>query len=231
MKTLAAIPCYNEGLAIGSVVLKASRHEDEVLVVDGGSTDDTAEIAKEAGAAVVAYEENKGKGRAVKNALRYAIEHGFDALVLLDGDGQHDQREIPKLLEPLTNDAADIVIGFRTFDQMPAYRRVGRAVLDHATGGPVRDSQSGFRVLNRRAIELLADTLVKDDFAVESEMTRLANDQHLRFADVQINCKKKPFFQKVLKALPTTFLSKRKLDQRNMFLRSKKVPYPLQIKW
>ena len=224
MKTLAAIPCYNEGLAIGSVVLKASRHEDEVLVVDGGSTDDTAEIAKEAGAAVVAYEENKGKGRAVKNALRYAIEHGFDALVLLDGDGQHDQREIPKLLEPLTNDAADIVIGFRTFDQMPAYRRVGRKVLDSATGGPVRDSQSGFRVLNRRAIELLSGTLVKDDFAVESEMTRLANDQHLRFADVQINCKKKPFFQKVLKALPTTFLSKsfKNLTKETCFCEAKK---------
>jgi glycosyltransferase involved in cell wall biosynthesis len=57
----------------------------------------------------------------VKTALRYAVEHGFDALVLLDGDGQHDPREIPKLLEPLTNDAADLVIGFRSFEQMPAY--------------------------------------------------------------------------------------------------------------
>jgi hypothetical protein len=90
---------------------------------------------------------------------------------------------------PLTNDTADLVIGFRTFDQMPAYRRVGRAVLDHATGGPVRDSQCGFRALNRHAIELLADTLEKDDFAVESEVTRIANDQNLRFADVEINCK------------------------------------------
>jgi glycosyltransferase involved in cell wall biosynthesis len=189
MKTLAAIPCYNEGLAIGSVVLKASRYVDEVLVVDDGSTDDTAEIAKEAGAVVVAHEGNKGKGRAVKNALRYAVNHKFDALVLLDGDGQHDPREIPKLLEPLTNDAADLVIGFRTFGQMPAYRRVGRKVLDHATGGPVRDSQCGFRALNREAIELLAGTLVKDNFAVESEMTRVANEHKLRFADVQINCK------------------------------------------
>ena len=75
-------------------------------------------------------------------------EHGFDALVLLDGDGQHDPNEIPQLLVPLINDSADIVIGFRSFDQMPAYRRVGRAVLDHATGGPVRDSQCGFRALN-----------------------------------------------------------------------------------
>jgi len=77
-----------------------------------------------------------------------------------------------------------------------------RKVLDHATGGPVRDSQCGFRALNRKAIELLAGTLVKDDFAVESEMTRIANEHELRFADVQINCKK-------------TFLSERKLYQRN----------------
>jgi glycosyltransferase involved in cell wall biosynthesis len=90
MKTIAAIPCYNEGLAIGSVVLKAKGHVDEVLVVDDGSSDDTAEIAREAGAVVVAHDKNTGKGRAVKNALRYAVKHDFDALVLLDGDGQHN---------------------------------------------------------------------------------------------------------------------------------------------
>jgi glycosyltransferase involved in cell wall biosynthesis len=95
MKTLAAIPCYKEGLAIGSVVLKARKYVDEVLVVDDGSTDDTVETAREAGATVVAHENNKGKGRAVKNALRYALEHDFDTLVLLDGDGQHDPNEIP----------------------------------------------------------------------------------------------------------------------------------------
>ncbi|MEA3343152.1 MAG: glycosyltransferase family 2 protein [archaeon] len=189
MKTIAAIPCYNEGLAIGSVALKASRYVDEVLVVDDGSIDDTVEVAEAAGATVVAHEANKGKGRAVKNALRYAVEHSFDALVLLDGDGQHDPNEIPQLLVPITNDAADLVIGFRSFGQMPAYRRIGRTVLDHATGGPVRDSQCGFRALNRKAIELLAGTLVKDDFAVESEMAQIANEHKLRFADVEINCK------------------------------------------
>ena len=189
MKTIAAIPCYNESLAIGTVALKAKRYVDEVLVVDDGSTDDTVEVAEATGATIVAHEENKGKGRAVKNALRYAVERDFDALVLLDGDGQHDPNEIPQLLVPLTKDAADIVIGFRSFGQMPAYRRVGRKVLDRATGGPVRDSQCGFRALNRKAIELLAGTLVKDDFAVESEMTRIANEHKLRFADVEINCK------------------------------------------
>jgi hypothetical protein len=99
---------------------------------------------------------------------------------------------------------------------MPAYRRVGRKVLDHATGGPVRDSQCGFRALNRRAIELLAGTLEKDDFTVESEMTRIANEHKLRFADVQINCKK-PFFQK------------ESFTKETCFLRSKKVPFLAQV--
>jgi glycosyltransferase involved in cell wall biosynthesis len=104
MKILAAIPCYNEGLAIESVVLKARRHVDAVLVVDDGSTDDTKEVA---------HETNTGKGRAVRTALGYAVDHNFEMLVLLDGDGQHNPREIPLLIEPLKNDTADFVIGFR----------------------------------------------------------------------------------------------------------------------
>jgi glycosyltransferase involved in cell wall biosynthesis len=170
MKTLAAIPCYNEGLAIGSVVLKARRYVDAVLVVDDGSTDDTKEVAQEAGAIVVSHETNTGKGRAVRTALGYAVDNKFDTLVLLDGDGQHNPNEIPLLIEPLKNDTADFVIGFRQLKQMPVYRRIGRSVLDHATGlgNSVTDSQSGFRALNRKTIDVFQRTLAKDDFAMQS---------------------------------------------------------------
>ena len=101
MKTLAAIPCFNEELAIGSVVLKARKHVDDVLVVDDGSTDSTVEVATEAGAVVVSHEVNMGKGAAIKTALEYTSEGGFDALVLLDGDGQHDSNQIPLLMKPI----------------------------------------------------------------------------------------------------------------------------------
>jgi glycosyltransferase involved in cell wall biosynthesis len=191
MKTLAAIPCYNEGLAIGSVVLKARRYVNAVLVVDDGSTDDTKEVAQEAGALVVSHDTNTGKGRAVKTALSYAVQKNFDALVLLDGDGQHNPNEIPLLIEPLRNDSADFVIGFRQSKQMPVYRRIGRSVLDHTTGlgNSVTDSQSGFRALNRKTIDVFQRTLAKDDFAIESEMLRRAHDEHLRLTEVKINSK------------------------------------------
>ena len=99
---------------------------------------------------------------------------GFDALVLLDGDGQHDPGEISGLLEPVLNDAADLVIGFRSSGQMPFYRRFGSAVLNHVTGagGTVTDSQSGFRALNRKAAPPLAGMLKVDDFSIEPEMMR-----------------------------------------------------------
>ncbi|MCK4732684.1 MAG: glycosyltransferase family 2 protein, partial [Methanophagales archaeon] len=176
----------------GSVVLIARKYVDDVLVVDDGSTDNTVEVATAAGAAVVSHGENMGKGRGVKTSLRYAVEHGFDALVLLDGDGQHDPDEIPQLIEPISNDAADLVIGFRSLGQMPVYRRFGRVVLDHITGAGgsvVTDSQCGFRALNRKAIELLAGKLKKDDFSIESEMTRTAYEQRLRLVEVPINSK------------------------------------------
>lgn len=191
MKTLVAIPCFNEEIAIGSIVLKTRRYVDYVLVIDDGSTDDTAKVAKSAGAAVVLHGANNGKGGAIKTSLRYAIEHGFDSLVLLDGDGQHDPGEIPQLLEPISDGTADLVIGFRSLDQMPLYRRFGRAVLDFMTGvgGATTDSQSGFRVLNRKAIELLDGALDKDGFSIESEMVHAAYDLHLRIAEVQIQCK------------------------------------------
>jgi len=106
-------------------------------------------------------------------------------------DGQYDPGEIPGLLEPISNDAADLVIGFRSFGQMPVYRRFGRAVLDHITGvgGAVTDSQSGFRALNRKAALSLAGTLKKDDFSIESEMMRRSRDLNLRMAEVRIQCR------------------------------------------
>jgi len=189
MRTLAAIPCFNEELTVGSVILKTRKHVDDVLVVDDGSTDATAQIAQEAGAKIISHNTNQGKGAAINSALRYAAADGFDNLVLLDGDAQHDPHQIPLLLKPIQDDSADMVIGFRELKQMPVYRRFGRVVLDYTTGtrGESNDTQSGFRTLNRPAVEaLLSRNLQSQGFSIESEMVMVAKDLALRIKEVPI---------------------------------------------
>ena len=113
IKILAAIPCYNEGLAIGSVALKASRHVDEVLVVDDGSIDDTVEVAEAAGATVVSHGMNKGYGAAIRSCFDYAKQQNADIMVILDGDGQHDPSNIPDFITAMRTKGADVVSNFR----------------------------------------------------------------------------------------------------------------------
>ncbi|HJX69924.1 MAG TPA: glycosyltransferase family 2 protein, partial [Dehalococcoidia bacterium] len=133
---IAAIPCFNEERFIGSIVLKTKKYVDRVIVIDDGSTDDTAQVASDAGATVYRHSRNLGYGAAIRTAYREARNLGVDVMLTLDGDGQHEPADIPQLLSPILNGEADVVVGSRFLGQAekpPFYRRLGQRVLTIAT--------------------------------------------------------------------------------------------------
>ena len=191
-KILVAIPAFNEGPTIGSVVLKARQFASEVVVVDDGSSDDTAETAALAGAHVIQHARNLGKGLAIRSAWLYAREHAPEAFVVLDGDHQHDPSDIPRLAQAILEGTADVVLGVRwgRTSGMPLYRRIGKRALDYATAagtknGMLTDSQSGYRVFSAVALAALEPT--ETGLAIESQLLVEAQERHLRIAEVGID--------------------------------------------
>ena len=191
---MVGIPCYNEEVAIGSLVLRAFRYADKVVVLDDGSTDKTAEVARLAGAEVLVHDVNLGKGAALRDLSRYATEGDVDVLVILDGDGQHNPDDIPKLVEPLLFDEADIVNGSRYLNgenkDTPRYRRFGQIFLDRFTrlglskDITVTDTQSGFRAFSAKIIPYFK--FGTNELAIDSEMLLDAANANLRIKEVDV---------------------------------------------
>lgn len=193
-RVLAAIPAYNEGAAIGSVILKASQWSDEVIVVDDGSMDDTVEVAGLAGATVIRHARNLGKGMAVRTAWLYARSRNPGAFVLLDGDYQHNPADIPRLVGPVLAGEADVMIGVRwgKTSGMPKYRRLGKRVLDYATAlgskrGLLTDSQCGYRAFSSKALNSLEPEAA--GLGIESQMLVEAQERGLEILEVGIHAR------------------------------------------
>ena len=171
-RILALIPAYNEAEHIADVVRGARAHLP-VLVVDDGSADDTRARAERAGAIVLRQTPNQGKGAALRTGFSRALEGGYDAVLTLDADGQHDPTEIPAFLSACSERRADLIIGARTFGEMPLTRRLansaGTWALSWAVGQPIRDNQSGYRLISRRMVEALLDS-DESGFEFEVEM-------------------------------------------------------------
>jgi Glycosyltransferases involved in cell wall biogenesis len=190
-RVLGAIPCYNEELAIASLVLKSKKYVDEVVVIDDGSTDDTAQIAQEAGAVVIKHSTNKGYGAALKSCFSYARSSNFDLMIILDGDGQHDPDFIPVFLNRFEENNTDIVIGSRFLNNdktIPLYRTAGMKVLDTFTkmAGNVTttDSQCGYRGYNRKAIQSI--DIREETMGAGSEILTQAKNLDLHISEVPI---------------------------------------------
>ncbi|WGM90398.1 MAG: glycosyltransferase family 2 protein [Candidatus Bathyarchaeum tardum] len=194
---VVGIPAFNEERSIAKIVLEAQKFADVVLVCDDGSTDMTAEIAERLGADVISHEKNCGYGAAIKTLFATARELNADILVTLDGDGQHKPQEIPKLIQPILDDDADVVLGSRFLDEnkktngVPRYRSLGIQIISKLTGAAsnhnFKDAQCGFRVYGRKALNGL--NLVENGMGSSVEVLVKAKNQDLRVMEVSAACK------------------------------------------
>lgn len=188
---LVVIPALNAERSVAEVVRAARAELDDVLVVDDGSTDRTADVARDAGADVVSHGVNRGKGAALKTGFSFSIKRGYDAVITLDADGQHLPHEIPKFLAARAETQADLIIGGRShlFHQMLPRRRMANRFsawcIARASTTDVSDSQSGFRLYSRNL--LLKARLRSDGFDLESEVIVRAGCDGFRVVTIPID--------------------------------------------
>ncbi len=190
MKVIAIIPAYNEEKVIGEVVERTRGFVDEVIVVNDGSRDRSAEIARARGARVLSHSVNRGLGAAIGTGFAAALAHGADVAITLDADGQHDPSEIPLFVKAIEN-GADVVIGSRMLTRlagMPFHRKLatfaGNIVTFALFGALVTDSQSGYRGFTRAAMQAI--DIKTNRMEVSSEIIHEAHAKKLKLVEVPI---------------------------------------------
>lgn len=182
MRVICVIPAFNEEDVIHDVVKSAKRYCDRVIVVDDGSSDKTAELARKGGAIVVRHPFNLGVGISISTGVSIALSENADVIVTMDADGQHKPDDMPKLIEPIKNKKADLVIGSRFLSgarEMPILRRLGNkmlsALISLYTGVKITDSQSGFRAFSRDLARRISTSSIDYRWASELLISALIN--------------------------------------------------------
>lgn len=199
MKTVVVIPAYNEEKSIGKVILEVKKEfGGDILVVDDGSVDNTGRIAEKAGALVLSLPFNLGIAGAREVGFIYALENGYDCLVTMDADGQHDPKFIKDLIAPILKKEVDVVIGSRFLgskfkNQTTQARYLGISflsfILTILLGKKITDPTSGFSAYNKKAIRFLASSYPSD--YPEPEIPLLLNKGGLRFKEVAIKSRQR----------------------------------------
>ena len=194
LRRVAIVPAYNEEASIAGVVGELLAYDPglRVVVVDDGSTDRTADLARAAGAKVISLAFNLGIGGAVQTGFRYAWEQGFDVAIRADGDGQHDPAELDAILRPVLADEADVAVGSRFIGgdgyRSSRSRRAGIRLLawivSALTRQRITDPTSGFQAANRRGIRLFAADYPHD--YPEAEATVMVFKHRLRLREVPV---------------------------------------------
>jgi glycosyltransferase involved in cell wall biosynthesis len=191
VRVAALIPALNAERTIAKVVAESRQHVEPVAVIDDGSSDATGEVARAVGATVLRHDVNRGKGGALKTGFAWALEHGFDAVITIDADGQHLPAEIPKFIEAYEETDADLIIGGRShlFGQMLPRRRMANRFsawsIAKFSGARVTDSQSGFRLYSARLLRAIK--LKTDGFDLESEVIVRAGRRGFRIVTIPID--------------------------------------------
>jgi glycosyltransferase involved in cell wall biosynthesis len=192
-KILVCIPAFNEAKAVSQVIMKAKKYAEGIIVYDDGSTDDTFEVAKSAGATVIRNPKNNGYGVAIRSLFQAAREQNADIMITLDSDGQHDPDQIPQLIEPILKQGFDLVIGSRFLngnnkEKVPRFRSFGIKTITKLTQAAsyhgITDSQSGFRAYNKNALSKI--NLFEDGMAVSTEILLRASEKKLSTTEVPI---------------------------------------------
>ena len=188
---LVCIPAFNEEKTIGKIVEKSLQYSDKVIVCNDGSTDNTEQRAKEKGAIIINHKKNQGYGAAIISLFEEARKENAEIMITLDGDGQHKPEQIPSLVNTLTENNVDVVIGSRFLDEKtnsPSYRKAGIKIITSAsnfgTNFKVSDSQSGFRVYSKNAIDAIHPT--EEGMSVSTEILLKVSNKGLSVAEVPI---------------------------------------------
>ena len=191
MKITIGIPAYNEEKNIASIITKLKNITDSIIVCDDGSSDMTSEISKNLGAIVISHKKNMGYGAAIRTIFQKSVELDSDILVTFDADGQHRIDDVSKILQPLENNEADIVIGSRFLDnesKVPNYRKIGIKVITQVTNASLKkkltDSQSGFRAYNKQALTQISPSEM--GMGISTEILIKASNKGLRIAEIPI---------------------------------------------
>ena len=188
---LVILAAWNESDMIGRLVGDLRDMNLNVLVVDDGSTDNTAEVAKEAGAEVLQHKTNLGKGQALADGYRYAAAEGYDAIVTMDADGQHDPQDVPRFFDAYDRTGIPVLIGNRIRDRehMPRIRRITNRLMSHMLNRKmeqyVADTQNGFRLYQTDVVLMVIPET--KGFAAESEILLTLDEIDIRMGSIPIS--------------------------------------------
>ena len=191
LKITIGIPAYNEEKNIASIIIKLKKITDSIIVCDDGSSDMTSDISKNLGAIVITHKKNMGYGVAINSIFQKAKELNIDLLVTFDADGQHRVEDIEKVVEPIKNNTADLVIGSRFLDKksnVPNYRKIGIKVITKITNASIKkkltDSQSGFRAYNKQVLSQISPSDI--GMGISTEILIKSSSKGLRIMEVPV---------------------------------------------